>query len=187
MTMEGRGLQDRRALGLLVVDDDHNHCSALHRAFETRGYAVKSASSVPQALALLNDWSAHYAAIDLRLPGPSGLTLIPRLKEANPEVRIVIMSGYASIATAVEAIKLGAVHYLAKPVDANMIELAFHRVQGDESIPPGPGRLSVNRLAWEHIQGALADYRGNVSAAARALGMHRRTLQRKLSKHPTRL
>jgi two-component system, response regulator RegA len=186
MTVEGRGLQDRRGLGLLVVDDDHYHCSALQRAFETRGYAVKSASSVPQALALLNDWCAQYAAIDLRLPGPSGLTLIPRLKDVNPEVRIVIMSGYASIATAVEAIKLGAVHYLAKPVDANMIELAFQRVLGDESVSPGPGRLSVNRLAWEHIQGALADYRGNISAAARALGMHRRTLQRKLSKHPTR-
>jgi two-component system response regulator RegA len=186
MTMEGRGLQDRRELGLLVVDDDHNHCNALQRAFQTRGYAVKSASSVPQAMALLDDWRAHYAAIDLRLPGPSGLTLIPRLKEVNPEVRIVIMSGFASIATAVEAIKLGAIHYLAKPVDANMIELAFQRVLGDESIPPGPGRLSVNRLAWEHIQGALADYGGNISAAARALGMHRRTLQRKLSKHPTR-
>jgi two-component system, response regulator RegA len=186
MTMEGHGLQDRRGLGLLVVDDDHNHCNALQRAFQTRGYAVKSASSVPQALALLNDWCAHYAAIDLRLPGPSGLTLIPRLKEVNPEVRIVIMSGFASIATAVEAIKLGAVHYLAKPVDATMIEVAFHRVLGDESVPPGPGRLSVNRLAWEHIQGTVADYRGNISAAARALGMHRRTLQRKLSKHPTR-
>ena len=187
MTPQGHGLQKCMELGLLVVDDDHNHCSALQRAFETRGYAVKSACSVPQALELLNDWSADYAAIDLRLPGPSGLTLIPRLKDANPEVRIVVMSGYASIATAVEAIKLGAVHYLAKPVDANMIELAFQRVAGDESVPPGPGRISVNRLAWEHIQRALAEHQGNISAAARALGMHRRTLQRKLGKHPTRV
>jgi two-component system, response regulator RegA len=186
MTIEHRGPQDRRRLGLLVVDDDENHCGALQRAFETRGYTVRSACSVPRALMLLDDWSASYAVIDLRLPGPSGLTLIPHLKHVNPEVRIVMMSGYASIATAVEAIKLGAVHYLAKPVDANMIEVAFHRVQGDESVSPGPGRLSVNRLAWEHIHGALADYQGNISAAARALGMHRRTLQRKLSKHPSR-
>jgi two-component system, response regulator RegA len=97
-----------------------------------------------------------------------------------------MITGYASIATAIEAIKLGAIHYLIKPVDANMIEQAFQRLQGDESVAPLPQRLSVRRLAWEHIHGALADYGGNISAAARALGMHRRTLQRKLSKHPAR-
>ena len=96
-----------------------------------------------------------------------------------------MMSGYASIASAVEAIKLGAVNYLTKPVDANMIEQAFHRLRGDENVAPGEP-LSVNRLEWEHIQRALADYGGNVSATARALRMHRRTLQRKLGKHPTR-
>jgi two-component system response regulator RegA len=173
--------------GLLVVEDDHAHCYALQRAFERRGYEVKSANSVPQALAVLGDWSADYAVIDLRLPGPSGLTMISRLKGINPHVRIVVMTGYASIATAVEAIKLGAVHYLTKPVDADMIERSFQRVQGDQSIVPLPQRLSVTRLAWEHIQGTLADHGGNISAAARALGMHRRTLQRKLGKHPTRL
>jgi two-component system response regulator RegA len=169
-----------------VVDDDHNHCNALQRAFERRGYSVKSAGSVPQALALLQDWSVGYAAIALRLPGPSGLTLIPLLKEANAQVRIVMVTGYASVATAVEAIKLGAVHYLAKPVDADMIECAFQRVKGDQNVAPVPQRMSVNRLAWEHIHGTLADYGGNISAAARALGMHRRTLQRKLGKHPAR-
>jgi two-component system, response regulator RegA len=186
MTMEGRGPQGNMNHGLLVVDDDYNHCNALQRAFERRGYSVKSAGSVPQALALLRDWSVAYAAVDLRLPGPSGLTLIPRLMEVNPEARIVMITGYASIATAIEAIKLGAVHYLIKPVDAIMIEQAFQRVQGDASVAPLAQRPSVRRLAWEHIHGALADYGGNISAAARALGMHRRTLQRKLGKHPAR-
>jgi two-component system, response regulator RegA len=186
MTMDGRGPHGDTQPGLLVVEDDHNHCNALQRAFERRGYSVKSASSVPQALALLRDWSPAYAAVDLRLPGASGLSLIPRLKEANPEIRAVVMTGYASIATAVEAIKLGAVHYLVKPVDANMIEAAFRHVGGDANTPLRPQPVSVNRLAWEHIHGVLADYRGNISAAARALGMHRRTLQRKLGKHPAR-
>jgi len=168
---------------LLLVDDDPIHCGALERAFERRGYAVKSASSVPQALALLGNWSAAYAVIDLRLPGSSGLTLIPRLRVANPRVRIVMMSGYGSIATAVEAIKLGAVHYLTKPVDVDMIERAFSRLQGDENALPGMP-LSINRLEWEHIQRALSECGGNISATARVLRMHRRTLQRKLGKHP---
>ena len=171
--------------GLLLVDDDPNHCIVLQRAFEKRGYSVRPAHSVSEALGLLSDWSAAYAVIDLRLPGPSGLALIPRLRVANPRVRIVMMSGYASIATAVEAIKLGAVNYLTKPVDADTIEQAFHRVRGDENVMPGEP-LSVNRLEWEHIQRALADCNGNVSATARALRMHRRTLQRKLGKHPAR-
>lgn len=187
MAIDGSGEQPRRDTGLLVVEDDHNHRSVLQRAFERRGYAVKSAGSVPQALAVLDDWSAGYAVIDLRLPGPSGLALISALKHGNPGVRIVVMTGYASIATAVEAIKLGAIHYLTKPVDVDMIERSFQRVLGDQSVVPLPQRLSVNRLAWEHIHGTLAEHGGNISAAARALGMHRRTLQRKLGKYPTRL
>lgn len=172
---------------LLIVEDDHDHCYVLQRAFEKRGYAVRSANSVPQALATLDDWRARYAVIDLRLPGASGLTLVPRLRGADPEMRIVVMTGYASIATAVEAIKLGAVHYLTKPVDASMIEAAFHHATGDANTPLRPQPVSVYRLAWEHIHGVLADHHGNISAAARALGMHRRTLQRKLGKFPSRL
>jgi two-component system, response regulator RegA len=186
MTLDCRGPQVGRDAGLLVVDDDLAHRAVLQRAFERRGYAVKSAGSVPQALALLGDWCAGYAAIDLRLPGHSGLALIPRLKDANPDVRIVMMSGFASIATAIEAIKLGAVYYLAKPVNADMIERAFHRVAGDANVAPTPERPSMNRLTWEHIQGTLADFGGNISAAARALHMHRRTLQRRLAKRPAR-
>ena len=184
-TLDENASQADSRPGLLLVDDDPSHCSALQRAFERRGYAVKAANSVPQALTVLNDWSAAYAVIDLRLPGPSGLALIPSLKVANPGARIVMMSGYASIATAVEAIKLGAVNYLTKPVDVDMIERAFHRIRGDESALPGD-QLSVDRVEWEHIQRALADCGGNISATARALHMHRRTLQRKLAKHPVR-
>jgi two-component system, response regulator RegA len=178
------GLSPARMPNLLLVDDDENHCWALRRAFESRGYAVRAANSVPQALSLVEGWTVRYAVVDLRMPGPSGLTLVPRLKMVNPETRIVVTTAYSSIATAVEAIKLGAVYYLAKPVDADMVEAAFYRVRGDESVPAPDGRLSVGRLAWEHIQRVLAEYRGNISATARALGMHRRTLQRKLNKHP---
>src|SRR5262245_57261869 len=184
MTTDVRSPQGDTQHGLLVVDDDHDQCDTLRSEFERRGYSVKSANSVPQALAILKDWSVAYAALDLCLPGPSGLTLIPPLKEANPRVRIVMMSGYASIATAVEAIKLGAIHYLTKPVGADMIERAFRRAEGDRSAAPLPQRLSVDLLAWEHIQDTLADHGGNISAAARALGIHRRTLQRKLGKAP---
>ena len=173
-----------RLPNLLLVDDDENHCWALRRAFENRGYAVRTANGVRQALTLVEDWRVHYAVVDLRMPGPSGLTLIPCLITTNPEARIVVATAYSSIATAVEAIKLGAVHYLAKPVDADMVEAAFYRVRGDETARVNDGWVSVKRVAWEHIQRALAEHRGNISAAARALGMHRRTLQRKLNKHP---
>ena len=171
---------------LLLVDDDELHCWALQKAFERRGYKVRSANAVPQAVKVLRDWPADYAAVDLRMAGPSGLTLIPHLKSANPAVRIVVLSGYASIAMAVEAIKLGATNCLVKPVEADTIEAAFNHVQGDENAPVSDQPLSVSRLTWEHIQHVLAAHRGNVSAAARALGMYRRTLQRKLNKHPQR-
>jgi two-component system, response regulator RegA len=171
---------------LLIVDDDEHHRWALTRAFEKRDYAVNSANCVPQALSIAETWRPHYAVVDLRMPGPSGLALIPRLRIAGAGVRIVVITGYGSIATAVEAIKLGAIHYLTKPVDADSVEAAFHRDGGDEGIRAREQPLSVDRLAWEHIQGVLADHGGNVSATARALGMHRRTLQRKLVKFPAR-
>src|SRR5678815_1320020 len=112
----------------------------------------------------------HYLVLDLRMPGPSGLTLISRLRlVGGAGMRIVVTTGYASIATAVEAIKLGATHYLTKPVDVDAIEAAFHRDFGDETIPPGHECLSLGRVAWEHIQGVLAEHDGNVAATARAL------------------
>src|SRR3954463_2469529 len=178
------GVADSRG-GLLLVDDNENHCWALARAFEKRGYTVKAAHSASEAYRLLEGWHPEYAVVDLRMPGPTGLTLIPRLKAALPNVRIVVLTGYASIATAVEAIKLGATQYLVKPVDANAVELAFHHSGGDTSLPSDDSLLSVERLEWEYIQRVLAEHNGNVSATARALKMHRKTLQRKLGKHPT--
>jgi len=170
--------------GLLLVDDNENHCWALTRAFEKRGYTVKAAHSAPAACRLLEDWLPEYAVVDLRMPGPTGLTLIPKLRAAQPDVRIVVLTGYASIATAVEAIKLGATQYLVKPVDANAVEFAFHQSGGDSAPPSDDSLLSVERMEWEYIQRVLAEHGGNVSATARALKMHRKTLQRKLSKHP---
>ncbi len=170
--------------GLLLVDDNENHCWALTRAFEKRGYTVRAAHSAPAAYRLLEDWHPDYAVVDLRMPGPTGLTLIPRLKTALPNVRIVVLTGYASIATAVEAIKLGATQYLVKPADANVVEFALQHDGADTSIPSSDHLLSVGRLEWEYIQRVLAENGGNVSATARALKMHRKTLQRKLSKHP---
>lgn len=169
---------------LLLVDDHASQCMLVQRMFEQRGYAVRVAHSVEQACGLLDTWSPGFALVDLRMPGPSGLSLIPRLKAANGQVRIVIVTGYASIATAVEAIKLGATHYLIKPVDADAVEAAFCRASGDETVPASKQLLSADRVEWEYIQHVLAQHRGNVSAAARAMGMHRRSLQRKLSKHP---
>jgi two-component system response regulator RegA len=127
-----------------------------------------------------------YAVVDLKMPGPSGLVLVKRLKELDAATRIVMLTGYASIATAVEAVKLGATHYLAKPADADEIVAAFHKSEGDEAAPLSSTPLSVERLEWEHIQRVMAEYEGNISATARALNMHRRTLQRKLAKYPSR-
>jgi two-component system response regulator RegA len=169
---------------LLVVDDNEIFCSAMQRAFGQRGYEVRLAHDVHQVEDLLKSWSPDFALLDLRLPGPAGLTLIPRIKAANPDTRVVMLTGYASIATAIEAIKLGAIYYLTKPVDAEEIEAAFRRVEGDDMVPPSESLPSVHRLEWEHIQRILTEYRGNISATARALHMHRRTLQRKLNKHP---
>jgi len=171
---------------LLLVDDSESFCCAMQRSFELRGYEVRTAHSVPEACELLEGWQPEFAAVDLRLPGPAGLALIPHIRKASPASRLVVLTGYASVATAIEAIKLGATHYLVKPADADAIEAAFRRTEGDASVAPTEHRPSLNRLAWEHIQQVLGESGGNISAAARALNMHRRTLQRKLTKHPVR-
>lgn len=177
---------------ILLVDDDESCRWAMGRAFERRGFAVSTAESVPAALELLNGYSPEYAVLDLRMPGPSGMSLLKRLRESDPNTRIVMLTGFASIATAVEAIKLGANDYLIKPVDADAVVVALGAadakalgVKQDPATGSEP-LISVDRLAWEHIQRTLSLHGGNISAAARALGMHRRTLQRKLAKHPAR-
>jgi two-component system response regulator RegA len=171
---------------LLLVDDDATFRTVLAEAFEKRGYAVRAAHDVQSGLDAAADEPPEYAVIDLKMPGPSGLELVQKLKQLDENTRIVMLTGYASITTAVEAIKLGAIHYLAKPADADEILAAFHRTEGDAALPIGPKPLSVARLEWEHIQKVLGECQGNISETARRLGMHRRTLQRKLGKRPVR-
>lgn len=171
---------------LLLVDDDVTFCRVLAAALESRGFAVCVAHDVPAAHSLAQRDPPEYAVVDLKMPGPSGLDLVAKLKALDPNTRVVMLTGYASIATAVEAIKLGAVHYLAKPADADQVVAAFARVEGDTDTAVGERPLSVARLEWEHIQAVLRECGGNVSETARRLGMHRRTLQRKLGKRPAR-
>jgi len=171
---------------ILVVDDDVYFASALVQALRRRGYEAEAAGSHAEALALARAASHDAAVLDLKLAEESGLSLIGPLKALLPDIRILLLTGYASIATAVEAIKLGATHYLPKPADADEILAALGRDAGDEAIVPPDDPMSVDRLEWEHIQKVLAEHDGNVSATARALKMHRRTLQRKLAKRPVR-
>lgn len=182
--MTEHDIQDRP--GLLLVDDDEIFASVLARALQDRGFAVRVAHGPDEALALAAAETAEYAIVDLNMPGGSGLPLISRLKEMDEGTRIVVMTGYASITTAIEAIKLGAVHYLTKPAEIDEIISSFHRDEGDSSVDIAVNPMSVNRLEWEHIQKVLADCEGNISEAARRLHMHRRTLQRKLKKRPAR-
>ena len=153
---------------LLLVDDDATFCQVLSRALEKRGFTVSIAYDVASATELALANPPEYAVIDLKMPGPSGLVLVQRLKELDAETRIVMLTGYASIATAVEAIKLGATHYLPKPADADEIIAALMRTAGDPHLPLINGPLSVGRMEWEHIQKILAEQEGNISATARA-------------------
>jgi len=171
---------------LLLVDDDVTFCSVLSRVLEKRGFQVKVAHTVAGALSHIQRGAPEYAVIDLKMPDESGLVLVSKLKALGERTKIVVLTGYASIATAVEAIKLGAAYYLSKPADADDIVAAFHRDSGNVSAPVSEKPLSVDRLEWEHISRVLSENHGNVSATARALGMHRRTLQRKLNKRPVR-
>jgi len=168
---------------LLLTDDDPVFCQVLSRALEKRGYTVTVAHSVEQAMPLAQANPPEYAVVDLKMGGASGLALVRALHELDPATRIVVLTGYASIATAVEAIKLGATQYLAKPANADEIVAAFgHSANADA--PFTAQTASVERLEWEHIQRVLHEHQGNISATARALDMHRRTLQRKLAKRP---
>jgi two-component system response regulator RegA len=172
------------AADLLLVDDDDNLRGVLTRALARRGFAVRAAANAEEALDMARARCPAYAVVDLKLPGLSGLALVPELKRLSPQMRILVLTGYASIATAVEAIKLGATHYLPKPADADEVAAALGRAAGDAKLEVEPEPLSVDRLEWEHIQKVLAAHDGNISATARALKMHRRTLQRKLAKKP---
>jgi two-component system response regulator RegA len=171
---------------VLVVDDDEVFCEVLADALTDRGYLVATAHDIAKGLLQARRTDPEYAVIDLRIGQESGLVLAEKLHAMDENTRIVMLTGYASIATAVEAIKLGAVHYLAKPADADEILAALHKDEGDSSVPVSDNPLTVKRLEWEHLQKVLNECDGNISAAARKLRMHRRTLQRKLSKRPVR-
>jgi two-component system response regulator RegA len=172
----------------LVADDDEIFCSVLARALERRGYDVAAARSVAEAQQLIEQRRPELAVVDLRIGTDSGLTLVRRLASLSPPAKCVVLTGYGSIATAVEAIKLGALHYLTKPVEVDEILAALRGGPSvpEQAAPAQPKPLSVRRAEWEHIQRVLSDHAGNISAAARALGIHRRTLQRKLRKRPVR-
>jgi two-component system response regulator RegA len=165
---------------LLVVDDDPAFRDRLVRAMRDRGFETVGAGDHEGALAVARKESPELALVDLRLPGASGLEIVRDLKAFDPLTVVVVLTGYGSIATAVDAMKLGAASYLTKPTDADQIVAAFDGVQPRE----GADVPSLARVEWEHIHRVLGDCGGNVSQAARALGIHRRSLQRKLAKNP---
>ena len=171
---------------LLLVDDDLTFCRVLAKALEKRDFDVFTATELATGLELAADHQPNYAIIDLRIGHESGLELVEKLNAQNPALRMLMLTGYASIATAVEAIKLGAMHYLTKPAAVDDIINALQRDSGDAAVAPAENPISVKRLEWEHLQKVLMEHDGNISAAARALNMHRRTLQRKLAKRPVK-
>ena len=171
---------------LLLVDDDEAFLQALANAMQKRGFDVTTAHSAEEGITIATNDPPEYAVVDLKMGGNSGLVLVRQLASLEAGTKIVVLTGYASIATAVEAIKLGATHYLAKPVDADEIVAAFEKKQGNAEVELAANPLSVDRLEWEHLQRVLAENDGNISATARSLNMHRRTLQRKLSKNPSK-
>jgi two-component system response regulator RegA len=171
---------------VLVVDDDGASRDHLAQALAQRGFAVATARTASAARALAIKNPPGFAVVELKIAGESGLKLISTLVALDPDARIVVLTGYGSIATAVEAIKLGAVDYLCKPADADQVVAAFYHDAGDDDIPLNTSPMSLKRLEWEQVARVLCDHKGNISEAARALSMHRRTLQRKLAKHPVR-
>lgn len=175
---------------LLVVDDDTPLRTRLARAFRERGFQVREAQDGPTALRLARKESPELAVVDLRMPESDGLDVVRVLKEIDATTNVVVLTGYGSIATALEAVRLGATHYLTKPADVEDLLAAFARADGPgagashDERQPASLAPTLARVEWEHIHRVLTDAGGNVSEAARRLGIHRRSLQRKLSKFP---
>lgn len=171
---------------LVIVEDDEDFARTLCRSFERRGYFVETAVSPAALDRLLQQHRFDYAVVDLKLGVGSGLTCVEALHRTDAGTRIVVLTGFASIATAVEAIKLGASHYLPKPSNTDDIEAAFGRSEGDSQVPVEGRATSIKTLEWEKINETLIATGFNISETARRLGMHRRTLARKLEKRPIR-
>lgn len=184
MTDDVRPLPPVEPTSLLVVDDNDIFRERLARAFRDRGFDVRTAANYEEALRLAREESPELAVVDLRMPGKSGMDVARDLREIDPGTQVLILTGYGSIATAVTAMRLGAINYLPKPADADEILAAFQRGRAEtpEPIPAGQEVPSLARAEWEHIHRILADCENNVSEAARRLGIHRRSLQRKLQK-----
>lgn len=173
------------APSLMLVDDDDVFRERLARAFRDRGFEVRTARNAEAALELARAESPEMAVVDLKMPGRSGLELLQELKQVDPHTEVVVLTGYGSISTAVDATKLGASNFVPKPADADDILAAFERGRAPAlSGSPGDGYVapSLARAEWEHINRVLGDCAGNISEAARRLGIHRRSLQRKLQK-----
>lgn len=175
---------DRSAPSVLLVEDDERFRDRLARALIARGCDVRQVSSAQEAIAAASHESPELAVVDLKLGSENGLDVVRDLHAVDPTTRILVLTGYGSIATALESVRLGAVNYLTKPVDADQVLAAFDGREVSQEQPP-VAVPSLARVEWEHIQRVLADCDGNVSQAARLLGIHRRSLQRKLSKYPT--
>jgi two-component system response regulator RegA len=179
-------------LSVLLVDDDEVFRERLARAFAARGFEVGTAGDHAAAVAAARADSPELAIVDMRMPGPSGLEVVRDLHAIDPATRILVLTGYGSIATAVEAMRLGATTYLPKPADVDDILAALGRAGADAEHATGErlalpdGTPSLARVEWEHINRVLSDTGGNLSEAARRLGVHRRSLQRKLQKYPPR-
>jgi two-component system response regulator RegA len=176
------------APSILIVDDDAPLRERLAVAFRKRGYEAHTAEDHDRAIAIAEQDSPEYALVDLRLPGKSGLEIVRALRAIDPETKIVVLTGYGSIATALDAVRLGATNYISKPADVDDILTAFTRGDAPPSVPPTTNFTSPSlaRAEWEHINRVLSDCDGNVSEAARRLRIHRRSLQRKLQKYPPR-
>ncbi|MCX7318562.1 MAG: response regulator transcription factor [Hyphomicrobiales bacterium] len=167
---------------LIIVEDDEGFARTLKRSFERRGYSVLHAEGFETLTDVLGDKVPGYAVVDLKLAGASGLACVEALHGLSEDMLIVVLTGYASIATAVEAIKLGACHYLAKPSNTDDIEEGFRKAAGDTQVALTERPTSIKTLEWEHIHQTLVESDFNISETARRLGMHRRTLARKLEK-----
>ena len=171
---------------LLIVEDDAALRDRLARAFTDRGFDVRDAATATEARTIAEDDPPELVLLDLRVGSDNGLDLIPVLTRLDPATRIVVLTGYGSVATAVEALRRGAMHYLTKPADTDEILSAFERGPGATDAAPPLQAMSLDRVEWEHINRVLVDCGGNISEAARVLGIHRRSLQRKLAKFPAR-